>query len=221
MKTVAAGPTGKGVREPELQFQDLETQRHAVQLGMWIFLAGEVLLFSAMFALYGALRAHWPEEFARGASETVLWMGTTGTVLLLLASFLVAVGVHAVRHDRARRSGGLLWWATALGLAFLALKLWEYAIHFREGLVPGRASPAPGGAPDGSEVFWALYYVMTGAHAFHVLGGILLLGWLGSRARRGHFDAAYHVPLEAGGMYWHLVDVIWLFVWPFFYLLRS
>ncbi len=206
---------------PKEQYQDLQTQKHAAQFGMWVFLSGEVLLFSAMFALYGGLRARWPEAFALGAGETVLWMGTSGTVTLLVASFLVATAMHEIRHDRGRRAGWLVWGAAALGATFLFLKFWEYAKHIHAGLEPGRYLTHLTGTATGQQAFWTLYYIMTGAHALHVIGGILLLGWIGWRARRGDFDSTWHTPLELGGMYWHLVDVIWLFLWPFFYLMRS
>jgi cytochrome c oxidase subunit III len=201
----------------EEHFEDLATQRHAAQLGMWIFLAGEVLLFSAMFALYAALRSDWPDAFAREAGETALWIGTAGTVVLLLASFLVAAAVHAIRHDDGRGAGRRLWTAALLGLGFLTLKLYEYAHHLSEGVGPGNQASREAGA----DAFWTLYYVMTGAHALHVVGGIAILAWIGWRSRVGAYDAAWHTPLELGGMYWHLVDVVWLFLWPCFYLMRS
>lgn len=206
---------------PEEQFQDLDSQRHAAQFGMWVFLSGEVLLFSSMFALYGGLRARWPVAFARGAGETVLWMGSSGTVALLVASFLVAIAIHEVRHDRGRRSAWLVWGAAALGAVFLVLKFWEYSKHIHAGLEPGPYLAPAQATATGEQAFWTLYYIMTGAHALHVIGGIILLSWIGWRARRGDFDATWHTPLELGGMYWHLVDVMWLFLWPFFYLMRS
>ena len=221
MAEAAATLRERPAHRPEGHFQDLDTQRHAAQLGMWIFLSGEVLLFSAMFALYAGLRGRWPEAFAHGAGETVLWMGSTGTVTLLVASFLVALAVHAIRNDEGRRAGSLLWGAGALGVAFLALKLWEYAEHVHEGLEPGRYLTHLTGTANGEQAFWTLYYIMTGAHAIHVIVGVLLLGWIGWRARRGAYDAVWYTPLELGAMYWHLVDVIWLFIWPFFYLMRS
>lgn len=221
MSDTAIGVGRRMPRQPAEHFQDLETQRHAAQLGMWIFLSGEVLLFSAMFALYGGLRVRWHAAFARGAGETVLWMGTSGTVTLLFASFLVALAVHAIREDRERAAGALVWGAAALGAAFLVLKFWEYAKHLHAGLAPGAYVSGILAGGSGEDAFWTLYYVMTGAHALHVIGGIVLLVWLGRRARRGDFDASYHTPLELGGMYWHLVDVVWLFLWPFFYLMRS
>ncbi len=216
-----AGVVNEATSHRKEQYQDLATQKDAAHLGMWVFLSGEVLLFGGMFALYGGLRARWPAAFARGAGETVLWMGSTGTVALLLASFLVALAVHEIRHDRGRRAGALAWSAALLGAVFLTLKFWEYTIHIRAGLDPGRYLASSDRAVAGADAFWALYYIMTGAHALHVIGGIALLAWVGRRARRGDFDAAWHTPLELGGMYWHLVDVIWLFLWPFFYLMRS
>ena len=209
------------VHQPEMQFQDLATQKHAAQLGMWIFLAGEVLLFSAMFALYAALRVHWHEAFKEGAGETVLWMGTTGTVCLLVASFLVALSVHAIREDEGRARGGAPVGGGGPGRGVPHAQV----LGVRQARIRGdRAGPLPEQdhrAPGRLRGLLDLYYIMTGAHAIHVIGGIVLLTWIGWRARRGDFDAVYHTPLELGGMYWHLVDVIWLFLWPFFYLMRS
>ncbi len=210
------------VEDPHLRewFGSLESQAHASQLGMWIFIAGEVLLFGALFALYGAYRGRWGESFREAAHHTDLLLSSFGTVALLAASLVVALALHAVRGERGDLSGLLLGGGAALGCLFLVFKFWEWARHFDEGIRPGAwydFAEMPG---EGGRVFFSLYYVLTGVHALHVIGGVLLLAWLAVRARRGAFGVRWHTPVELGGMYWHLVDIVWLFLWPLFYLLR-
>jgi cytochrome c oxidase subunit 3 len=202
------------------RFESLEAQTDASQLGMWIFLVSEVLFFAALFTLYGAYRFAHPAAFADGVRHTDLFLGTANTYVLLTASFLVAVALHAVRHDRSGRAAALMAGAALLGVAFLVLKGLEYAHHFQEGLYPGFYLDAPGLPEPGFRVFFSLYYGMTGLHALHVLGGIVVLSWVAWRAHRGAYNRVYHTPLELGGMYWHFVDIVWLFLWPAFYLLR-
>lgn len=185
-----------------------ETRRvHAARLGMWLFLGSEILLFAGLFAVYAGYRVRDPAMFAAGARETDLVLGALDTGLLLTSSLLVVLGVHARRGGRP--VGAALRWGAAivLGLAFLAAKLLEYAHHLENGL-----------RPVGSPVFWTLYYATTGLHALHVIGGLAILAVLGWRLVFREVPA--HV-VENGANYWHLVDMVWLFVWPLFYLLRS
>lgn len=204
-------------------FEDLEKQTHASHLGMWVFLASEVLFFGVLFTLYSGYRAAFPTEFAHAARHSDLVLGTVNTYLLLLASFLVAASVAAIRAEplsNGRLAGLLLWGAAALGAIFLAIKSAEYAHHFADGIYPGRYYSFEELPGRGAMAFFTLYYVTTGLHFLHVTGGVVLLAWIGRRARRGDFDAVWHTPLELSGMYWHFVDMVWLFVWPCFYLLR-
>lgn len=204
----------------EAHFEDLARQTHAARLGMWVFIGSEALLFSALFALYAAYNAAYPGEFRIAAAHTDLVLGTIMTAVLLTSSYLVAMSLARVRADKTRDATLFLAGAIALAAAFLVLKGFEYAEHFRDGLFPGvayRSSALPGPGPN---IFFTLYYAMTGLHALHVLGGMVLLLWLTWRVHGGRFDDAYHTPLELGGMYWHFVDVIWVFLWPLFYLLR-
>lgn len=203
------------------RFEDADVQAHASRLGMWIFLISEALLFATLFALYAALRVEYPRGFAAAAHETDLLLGSVNTYLLLTASFLVALAVGAIRRDRRRLAAALLLVSAALGVVFLGLKGLEYAHHFRDGLYPGayyRGHKLADVAA--AREFFAMYYIMTGLHALHVIGGIALLSWLAWRTRQGLYGRLYHTPVELGGMYWHLVDVVWLFLWPAFYLLR-
>jgi cytochrome c oxidase subunit 3 len=205
-----------------VQFEDLEQQTHAAQLGMWIFMASEVLFFSGLFALFVAYRFEYGDAFRQAATHTDLGLGTANTFILLTSSLLVVLSIHAVRNSWRRASVvWLLAGTIVLGVIFLGLKLLEYLHHFREGFFPGpyySNTELPG---RGARMFFDLYYAMTGLHAVHVMIGLALMGWLIVLVRRGRLDADYHTPLELCGIYWHFVDVVWVFLWPLFYLLRA
>lgn len=201
-------------------FQDLAQQTHAARLGMWIFIGSEALLFAALFALYAAYRVAYPEAFRAAAGYTDLPLGTAMTVVLITSSFAVAAATAALRDDESRAAVRGLGVAVALAFAFLGLKAIEYTLHFRDGIFPGPAYRFEALPAAGANVFFNLYYVMTGLHALHVLSGIAILGWLARAVRGGRLDGVYHTPLELGGMYWHFVDIVWVFLWPLFYLLR-
>ncbi|HEX7051823.1 MAG TPA: cytochrome c oxidase subunit 3 [Longimicrobiales bacterium] len=201
-------------------YEDLAKQTHAARLGMWVFIGSEALLFAALFALYAAYRIAYPASFRAAAAHTNLFLGTAMTFVLITSSLLMANAVLSARLARPGRSVGFLAGTAGLGIIFLGLKAVEYTEHFRDGIFPGAfyafaRLPAPG-----ARVFFTLYYFMTGLHALHVAGGVVLLAWLARRAHRGGFTPEYHTPLELGGMYWHFVDVVWIFLWPLFYLLR-
>jgi cytochrome c oxidase subunit 3 len=202
------------------QFADLDTQQAAARLGMWVFLASEILLFAGLFALYGGYRARYLDAFHEAVRHNTLWFGTTNTFILLTSSLTVALAVRAMRADR--RGSALVFVAATivLGLGFLVVKSFEYADHIEHGLLPARlfASEVVTGA--GARVFYTLYWIATGLHAVHVTAGLSVLVWLGVRIRRDRIDATNPVALELGAMYWHLVDMIWLFLWPMLYLAR-
>jgi cytochrome c oxidase subunit 3 len=220
----AASAPGSVRRAPKAHlrrhFQDLDQQAHAAQLGMWAFLASEVLFFTGFFTLYAAYRVTFPDVFARAVTYTDLWLGTANTYVLVIASYLVALAVGAIRKDRPKRSSWLLASASGLGVLFLVLKGIEYAHHFREGIYPGAYYHFDKLHGPGARVFFSLYYLMTGLHAIHVIGGIVVLGVLAWRARRGHYSSEWNTPIELGGLYWHFVDIVWLFLWPMFYLMK-
>lgn len=200
-------------------FESLERQAHAARLGMWVFLASEVLLFGAAFALFVTYQVQFARAFATGVSHNTKYLGTLNTGILLLSSALVAIAVHALRGGHARLAARLVGCTVALGLAFLAVKAVEYHAHFDEGIYPGgvghyfiehRAR--------GLSEFWTLYYGMTALHALHVTIGVVVLGVLALRIVRGRLGREDAYRLEIGALYWHLVDVIWIFLWPLFYL---
>jgi cytochrome c oxidase subunit III len=199
---------------------DAVARRHATaRLGMWVFLGSETLLFAGLFALYAAYRFTYPAEFHAAASHANLALGTINTYLLLTSSLTMALAVHATRQGERGRTVALLLATIAFGLAFDALKAIEYAEHLAAGFAPGAAYTFAGLPARGVALYVTLYYLLTGLHALHVTGGVVMLAWLAWRARRGAFTPASHLALELGGLYWHLVDLVWIFLWPLLYLI--
>jgi cytochrome c oxidase subunit 3 len=196
-------------------FASVDQRAQAVKVAIGAFLASEVLLFTAVLALVAGDRAHWPAAFHEGVHENTKILGSINTGVLLASSTLVALAVEALRAGR-RRAAALLTWSTSLlGIVFVVIKMFEYSKHFSEGIFPGGhgaffATHQTAGLPS----FWTLYYLATGIHAVHVTVGVIVLAHRGAltfRAKETH-------QLEACALYWHLVDIVWLFLWPLFYL---
>ncbi|HEX4338556.1 MAG TPA: cytochrome c oxidase subunit 3 [Polyangiaceae bacterium] len=202
----------------EAHFDSLERQAGAVRFGMWVFLASEVLLFGALFALYASYRATWPYAFAAGVAENDAVLGTTNTVLLITSSFLVALGTERRAHGHSRAAARLVAGAAAIGVLFLVIKSHEYLAHFASGIFPGGRGAHFDHAPAGSAIFFTLYFATTGLHALHVTAGIVVLTFSAVQLRREKL--APHA-LDAVALYWHLVDAIWIFLWPLYYLARG
>ena len=199
----------------EEHFEDLPKQEHASRLGLWVFLASELLFFAALFTLFAGYRLAHAADFDRAVRHNAVALGTTNTAILLVGSTVAAVGVALFRRGRERAGAALFAVTAALGAVFLAVKGAEYAIHFREGIFPGGAGRFFAEHPEpGYPIFFTLYFGMTGLHALHVIVGIGLLAWVAVRARA---VSAHRAELVA--LYWHFVDLIWIFLWPMFYLL--
>lgn len=203
-----------------VQYESLERQHATARLGMWVFLGSESLLFAGLFGLYAAYRFAYPVEFHAASAHANLVIGTVNTYILLTSSLTVALAIHATRHGHRRRTVALLGATIALGLAFDVLKVIEYAGHLREGIAPGGYYAFAALPAHGAVLYVTLYYLLTGLHALHVTGGVVVLAWLLVRAQRGDFTPHAHIALELGGLYWHLVDLVWIFLWPLLYLIR-
>jgi len=201
------------------QFGSLEQQEHAAHLGMWLFLTSEVLLFGALFGLYTAYRLEYGEAFRSAARHNNVWLGTTNTLILITSSLLAAWAVHTLKAGRAVLSALCLSATIALGAVFLWLKLSEYADHFRHGIFPGAYYHSPDAPTRGENIFFTLYYFMTGLHGLHVLGGMSALSVMLVQTLRGRQSETRFTATELSVLYWHLIDVIWIFLWPLFYLL--
>jgi cytochrome c oxidase subunit III len=200
------------------QYDSLETQERSLELGMWVFLATEVLLFAALFAVYAAYRSMYLSDFKAGIEHNTLAFGTVNMYVLLTSSLLAALSVSAIRADRPRSASWLLAGTAVLGAAFIAIKLYEYSKHWHEGSLPGRYYHYDELPTFGANRFFTMYWVMTGFHALHVTAGVGVVSWMAAGARRGLYTHAAHARLVIGTLYWHLVDVIWIFLWPLLYL---
>lgn len=200
-------------------FGSLEQQAHAARFGMWLFLTSEVLLFGALFGLYTAYRLEYAAAFRLAAQHNDVLLGTVNTLVLITSSLLAACSVLAVQSGRRTAAVLAQLGTLALGGVFLTLKLTEYAGHFAHGIYPGafyHSAELPG---HGANIFFTLYYFMTGLHGLHVVGGMSALGVVMVRTLLGHYGPERHTTVELTVLYWHLIDVIWIFLWPLFYLL--
>ncbi len=178
---------------------------HALRITVWLVVASEGLLFAGLFALYAGYRAEYPRGFAEGVGLAVGWLGGTNTLVLLTSSFAMAAAIQAGPRAARRWLVGVL----GLGGVFLGLKGAEWAIHIGDGLVPGAHYAGP--HTPGTALFVTLYYAMTGLHALHLVAGLAMVAW----ARRREDPAV----TECVGIYWHFVDLVWVVLWPLFYLL--
>lgn len=198
----------------------IAAHHHRYRAAMWIFLASEALLFAGLFALYATYRDEYPADFAAGVGKTIGWMGAANTLLLVVSSFVVAFAILLTRAGRTRAAIASLVIVLVLGAAFLVVKLAEWKLHLDEGLAPGaayRSTELPG---HGAALFFTLYFLMTGLHALHMVIGLAVITWMILWLRSRRITREHHLVLELGGLYWHFVDVIWLFLWPLFYLVH-
>ncbi len=199
-------------------FTDAAQHDRANQLGLWTFLATEILFFGGLFVSYTVYRISYPTEFAAGSRLLELDIGAINTAVLLTSSLCVALGEHCIKRGERR---ALMWWIIAawvLGALFLGLKGYEYSQKFHEHLVPGRhfALTVPG-APQ-IQLFLVLYFAMTGLHVVHMVAGLSALGWLLWQNHRNRLDAEHHQSAVMVALYWHFVDCVWVFLFALLYL---
>jgi cytochrome c oxidase subunit III len=200
-------------------FSDLEQQHEATTLGMWVFLVTEVMFFGGLFCAYAVYRGLYPEAFARASHHLDVQLGAINTAVLIGSSFTMVLAVHAAS---LRKRGAITLWLAAtivLGAAFLAVKAFEYRDKWEHHLIPGPGFRFEGAAGGNEQLFYALYFAMTGLHALHMLIGMVALAWLAVLARRGRFDLPGRNGVEIAGLYWHFVDLVWIFLFPLLYLI--
>ena len=210
-----------GARHPAHahHFEGLAEQKEAVGLGMWLFLAQEVMFFGGLFAVYTVYRNLYPGAFALG-SEHLNWkLGAFNTAVLICSSLTMAMAVHAAALGHRRQIVAYLLLTVALGSTFLGVKVVEYAEKFHHHLVPGAHFQFEGPLAQPVQIYFSLYFAMTGLHALHMIIGIPILLTLAWLAHRGHYGADYHAPVEMTGLYWHFVDIVWIFLFPLLYLI--
>lgn len=195
-----------------------DESKHSLHLAVWILIASEALLFAALFGLYTGYRAEYPHAFALGVQHDVQWIGGVNTIILIASSFAMAWAVHHARAARDAATSRWLGLVLLLGTAFLVLKLSEWFIHIHEGIVAGTGYHGPWDGR-GTKLFFTLYFIMTGIHMFHLVVGIGLVVWMFVLARRATVSKRL-VAIELVALYWNFVDLIWIFLWPMFYLMR-
>lgn len=203
------------------QFSSLQQQDLARSFGMWVFVSSELLFFGPLLFGYLYLRTHYPYACALASRHTDFWLGTVNTALLLTSSLAIALAGAAARAGDRRRTVRLLWLTMALGLAFLAVKGVEWRQEIGEHLFPGpgfRPDDAPGAETlHGMLLFFLLYFLLTGMHALHIVVGLAVCGLLAWRLQR-RADGPSAGSVELAGLYWHFVDVVWIFLYPLLYL---
>jgi cytochrome c oxidase subunit 3 len=205
-------------------FEDLGQQHEASTLGMWMFLATEILFFGGVLCAYWVYRIMYPEAWAIAASQQLWWLGAINTIVLIVSSLTMALAVRASQLGQRMGTVVMLVLTLLFGSIFLGVKAYEYYAHFHEGLFPGAQTftwhEHPELAPK-VQLFMVFYFSMTGLHAIHMVIGAGLLLWFIWRAWRGDFGPEYYAPVEIMGLYWHFVDIVWIFLFPFLYLIHS
>jgi cytochrome c oxidase subunit 3 len=209
-------------------FDDAVQQHDAATLGMWAFLATEVLFFGALLTCYAVYRHLYFEEFEYASRNFLYWgLGAVNTAVLLCSSLTVVLAVHSAQTGEQKKLIRHLVLTMILGATFLGIKAVEYTIDYKEGVVPGRffhphlhGEEAARLNPAHLELFMGFYFVLTGIHASHMIIGLGLFTWLVYNAHKGRFGPGHSNPVEICGLYWHFVDLVWIFLFPLLYLIR-
>jgi len=234
--------TAEGHGHPALQhhFENMEQQREAGTLGMWVFLVTEIMFFGGMFLAYTLYRSQFPAAFASASNHLDITLGAVNTGVLILSSFTMAMAVWCTQVGRRQPQILCLVLTLILGLAFLGIKAVEYSTKYEDRLIPGQLFPGnsfgpevahagdtdhhklhmlPGATLRQVEMFYWIYFAMTGMHALHMIIGAGLLSFLIYFSVKGRYGPEYHSPVEVIGLYWHFVDIVWIFLFPLLYLL--
>jgi cytochrome c oxidase subunit 3 len=200
-------------------FSDIEQQRQANMLGMWVFLATEVMFFGGIFIAYAAYRLAYPEAFAEASRELNIVLSAINTFVLLASSLMMALAVHSAQTDKKKALVTFLLLTILLGLVFLGVKVVEYGEKFQHHLVPGPNFIFEGPHANQAQIFFSLYFATTGLHAIHMMIGVGVLLYFTYKALRNHFSSLNYDPVEMVGLYWHFVDIVWVFIFPLYYLI--
>jgi cytochrome c oxidase subunit 3 len=200
-------------------FDSLAQQSDATTLGMWVFLVTEVLFFGGLFATYMVYRSWYPDAFAAASHELDVTLGTINTVVLITSSLTMALAVHAAQLGQRKALLLFLILTMVLGGAFLGIKSVEYYHKFVEHHVPGPSFQFEAEHIRHAQIFFSLYFVMTGLHAVHMIIGIGIMLVMFSWSWNGTITQEYHSPIEISGLYWHFVDIVWIFLFPLLYLI--
>ena len=211
-----------GHHDPNLQhhFATKEQQFDTTKIGMWLFLATEILMFGGLFAGFAYMQSRFPEAFFEGHKHLQVPLGALNTIVLLISSFTMVMAVHKAATNKQKQLIAYLSITIVCACMFLVVKYFEYSHKFHDGLLPGRFFSNTEDPTGHQFIFFSFYFMMTGLHGIHILIGIIVLGWLLRRSIRGDFTSSYYTPVDLVGLYWHLVDVIWIYLFPLLYLIR-
>lgn len=203
-------------------FSDIEQQNDAGTLGMWLFLVTEIMFFGGLFAAYAIYRNLWFAGFREGSHLLDWRFGGANTAVLIGSSLTMALAVRCAQLGKRKALITFLLLTMLLGIAFLAIKLtFEWSHDYAEHLIPGPyfGFSHPGPNAPAVQLFFCFYFFMTGLHALHMIVGLGIMAVLVRMAARGRFDAGYFAPVEVSGLYWHFVDIVWIFLFPLLYLI--
>jgi len=205
-------------------FSNLEQQREVATLGMWAFLATEVLFFGGVLTGYAVYRSQYPDDFQEASRRLSIPLAATNTVILIGSSLTVALALHSIRLGNVLALRLFLGATLILGATFLGIKFFEYSLDYEEHLIPvidfdPEKWPANLTMAHGA-LFMVFYFILTGLHAVHMLVGMGVLAYLLFQASRNRYSEKYFIPVEVAGLYWHFVDIVWVFLFPLLYLVR-
>lgn len=207
---------------PHVHHMDPPTAYHAAKFGMWLFLATELLLFGGLFAAFAIYRWQYFDEFHEASKELDVRWGTLNTAILLFSSYLAVLALDAAQHGNNKKCVNCIWGTLTCAVGFLVVKGIEYYGKASHGLFPRTMNHHGVEFKDYafSEYgpYFGLYYCMTGLHALHVIIGMGILIWVLRKAQKNRFSEEYYTPVELGALYWHFVDVIWIYLFPLLYL---
>jgi cytochrome c oxidase subunit 3 len=205
------------------QFDDLPQQKEADELGMWLFLCTELMFFGGLFLVYTIYRNQDESAFAAASHKLDLFWGTVNTAVLLTSSLTIALAVHAAELRQKQKLVGYLIATMTLGTGFVCIKSMEYFHKYTHGLMPLLGLPFKwdGASPGHAELFFDLYYLMTGVHALHMIIGLGIMLVMLVKAARGRLLGEFSIPIRITGLYWHFVDLIWVFLFPLLYLIGT
>lgn len=200
-------------------FESAEQAFESSKLGTWLFLVTEVLLFGGLFVAYIIFRSLYPETFHECSHHLNKIYGGINTIVLICSSLTMALAVDRTRQNDSAKANQYLLMTLFCACTFMVIKYIEYTHKFHEGLLPGASFTNEVIKAPKADLFFSLYFMMTGLHGIHVLVGMGLISWILVRSNRGHFNSAYYTPVEMVGIYWHLVDLVWIYLFPLLYLI--
>jgi cytochrome c oxidase subunit III len=218
------GDHGGHEHDPHHQhhFTNMEQQFDTSKIGMWLFIVTEILLFGGLFVGFGMMQARYQAEFVEAHHHLIRLLGATNTVVLLFSSWTMVMAVHSARTNNIPKLKFFLFLTILCACIFLGVKYVEYSRDFAEGLYPAKWYDHHGDLHVGSRgyaTFFSFYFMMTGLHGIHIVVGIVLLSWLYVKSGKGEYSSNYYTPVDLIGLYWHVVDMIWIYLFPLYYLI--